>query len=243
MEIYFAKVEQSSKHLSTQSMIGVRPINYVKRARGGTINNVNSQVHKIGARIYSDTPQTEQSCVGEGLVCCVGATAQHCCLRGAWATKQKRVKTEECDRVVMEAEQCVTEQNGEMGFQRWWSRGEGVKDERSSVSCWIWPEDDWDMLVLSLPLCCSVNLPTRSLWIMRNDFEMQLWCSPSDAGDYEGISERVAGRLVGGWGGNSPSISPPCCSWWRSTEPYWRSFLRSESRDVSGQLRKHLQAG
>lgn len=57
------------------------------------------------------------------------------------------------------------------------------------------------MLVLSLPLCCSVNLPTRSLWIMKNDFEMQLWCSPSDAGDYEGISERVAGRLVGGWGG------------------------------------------
>lgn len=48
------KVEQSSKHLSTQSMIGVRPINYVERARRGTINNVNSQVHKIGARIYSE---------------------------------------------------------------------------------------------------------------------------------------------------------------------------------------------
>lgn len=127
MEIYFAKVEQSSKHLSTQSMIGVRPINYVKRARRGTINNVNSQVHKIGARIYSDTPQTQQSCVREGLVCCVGATAQHCCLRGASATKQKRVKTEECDRVVMEAEQCVTEKNGEISLVRWWSRGEGAK--------------------------------------------------------------------------------------------------------------------
>ena len=89
-------------------------------------------MHKTGVHIYSNTPQSQHSCVCEGFVCRVGATVQRRRLRGAPAVKQKGAKAEECHGVVPKAEQELQRGTGwglgwGVNFQCWWSRGEGVK--------------------------------------------------------------------------------------------------------------------
>lgn len=81
MEIDFAKVDKSSKHLSTQSMIGVRPRNYIKDARIGTINNVNGKVSIFTA----NTPQSQHFLCQRRL-----RHVQHCRPCGATAMKKEK---------------------------------------------------------------------------------------------------------------------------------------------------------
>lgn len=70
MEIHFAKVDKSSKHLSTQSMIGIRPINYIERARKCTINNVNSRCIKQSS-IFTAIPLSQNIPASKKASCAV----------------------------------------------------------------------------------------------------------------------------------------------------------------------------
>lgn len=155
-------------------MIGVRPINDIKSARKGTINNVNSrcmkQVSVFTAVLLShNIPVSERaSCAALEPRCSTVASAE----RQRW--NKRDVRAEETS----EAERALRRRAEKRNFQCWWrSRGGGVRANDPAYRVEFGPRtttgDDWGVLY-SL---CFFELfkepsPTGSLWTMGNSSEM-----------------------------------------------------------------------
>lgn len=74
-------------------------------------------MHKIVVHIYSNTPQSQHSCVSEGFMCRVVSTsAAPSPLWSASNENREMLKTEECHGVVPKAERALGEKNGGMNF-------------------------------------------------------------------------------------------------------------------------------
>lgn len=114
-------------------MIGIRPIKEVKRARKGTINNVNSrcikQVSVFTAILLSHNIPASKLRL-RVLWCRYSAAPSP--LWGAGGEKMFKLRnvTGGC-----QSRACVMEKNGERNFQCWWELRRTCEDGRSSVSC------------------------------------------------------------------------------------------------------------